>query len=219
MNAADIMTTTVLTASPASTVADMSHLMLTHNISGLPILDQGRLVGIVSEGDLLRRLAPAAPTGFFAALLSRRAQTEEWLHDHGATAADLMSTDVVSVSPDTSATEIARLLAANAIKRVPVLDDAGRLVGIVTRANLLRALAAQPQTPALCDRAIRHAVIAHLARAEWAKSLSPEGVIVAGGIVHLWGPVPDEPTARALVAAAQETPGVRSVVSHLTLSQ
>lgn len=219
MNAGEVMTAAVITAAPDSTVAELARLMLQHRISGVPVIDAGQLVGIVSEGDLVRRLTPAAPRGLLAALFARHAGVHEYLHAHGLLARDVMTPDVVTVRPETEVGDVAALMERNGIKRVPVLDEDGALVGIVTRANLLRALTTPAPAVEMTDQAIRQNLVALLAETGWAGAPNPQGVRVGGGIAHLWGPVASEALRRALVAAASAAPGVRGVVDHMSVAE
>jgi CBS domain-containing protein len=217
MNAADIMTTNVVTATPEMTVTEAAQVLMNSRISGLPVVADGQVVGVVSEGDLVARLAPPVPRGLLAAVFGRGTAIQDFIAQNSRRVGDVMTTGVIAISPDATVAEMASLMAQHGIKRLPVLDEAGRLLGIVTRANLLRALTAHPPAPALSDRDIRRALIAALAAEPWGRAMRTEGVIVGHGIIHLWGPVPDETTRRALIAAAEATPGCRSVADHMTI--
>lgn len=216
MTAADIMTRVVITVAPQTSIAELAQIMLNHAISGVPVVEDGNLLGMVSEGDLVRRLIPDAPRGIFAALHSRHAMAHDYLRNHGATAGDVMTTPAISVAADTPVADIAALMERHRIKRLPVLNDDGAVIGIVTRANMLRALLAHTQDTHHSDAEIRRTLVMAFADNAWASTLSPSGVIVSGGIVHLWGPVKDHDLRRALVAAAGEVPFVKGVVDHMT---
>jgi CBS domain-containing protein len=132
-------------------------------------------------------------------------------------AMDVMTRDVVSVTDTTPVADIGILLEANRIKRVPVLRD-GRLVGIVSRANLVRALAMTigetPTGAETDDRAIRERLLAELRAQRWAE-VAPANVTVKDGIVHLWSSYMSQEERRALVVAAESIPGVRRVEDHM----
>ncbi|HZA93002.1 MAG TPA: CBS domain-containing protein, partial [Gemmatimonadales bacterium] len=135
---------------------------------------------------------------------------------HGRTARDVMTDNVVSVEETATLAEIAKILDRHRIKRVPVLRD-GRLVGIVTRANLLQGLAALKAEPLqnVDDATIRQRLIAELTGQSWAH-LQADDIMVENGIVHLHGTVRTDDERRALRIAAENVPGVRGVEDHLT---
>lgn len=221
MRALDVMTTQVITVTPEATIHTAARLLADNHISGLPVVDANdAVIGIVSEGDLLRRAeigTGARRRAWWLELLSStRELAQAYTKEHARAVKDVMSTRVVSVSEDTPLDEIADLLERNRIKRVPVLKD-GKLVGIVSRANLIRALAsaapAQRVQGSRDDRAIRDAVLAELRGHRW--SLPRQNVIVADGIVHLWGVIESDEEGRAIRVAAESVPGVKRVESHL----
>jgi len=150
MRAMDVMTTNVVTVGPATSVQEVAKILSERSISGVPVVDaENRLIGIVSEGDLLHRVETGTerrvPRRRRSWWLDRFAADEELARDyvrsHGRTAEDVMTREVVTVGDTTDLAEIANLLETKRIKRVPVVRD-GKLVGIVSRANLVRALAA-----------------------------------------------------------------------------
>ena len=223
MNAADIMTRDVIAVGPEARVAEIAGILLATRISGVPVLDGDRLVGIVSEGDLVRRVeAGTAPrySGWLALFMSSSSVADEYVHTHGRHARDVMTPEVVSVHDDAPVAEIAELLEWRRIKRVPVLDAAGAVVGIITRANLLKALASRavPASLPADDLRIRDALLAELRQQGWAGRPEPENILVEDGVVHLWGRYDEPAVRRALVVAAEGTPGVRGVVDHMDRS-
>ena len=141
----------------------------------------------------------------------------EYVKSHSASVKDVMTRDVISVTEETAVGDIAILLETNRIKRVPVLRD-GRLVGIVSRANLVRALAVtiseRPSGAEADDRAIRDRLLAELKAQKWAE-VSPANITVKDGIVHLWSSYYSDQEKRALVVAAENIPGVRRVEDHM----
>jgi CBS domain-containing protein len=221
MLARDVMTPKVVTVSPDTRVAEIARILLDRRISGVPVVDaDGRLVGIVTEGDLLRRpeLGTERSRGWWLRLFGdQRAEAEAYAKSHGTRAEEIMTRNVVTVTEDTSVAEIARLLETHRIKRVPVLRD-GRLVGIVSRANLLHALAAgaaMPPAPTrVDDRSIRDEVMRRLDRAEW-MTHGPLNVIVTDGVVQVWGFVESEAERTAIRVAVENVPGVVGVDLHL----
>ena len=222
MKAADVMVTSVITVGPQASVQEVAGLLLTNRISGLPVVsDQGDLVGIVSEGDLLHRAE--AGTGrrrpwWLAILTGRDVLAAEYVREHSCKVADVMTRHVITATPDTSLQDIAHLLEKNGIKRVPIVDG-GRLVGIVSRANLLQALASGTKNGAAAtpsDGTIREDVMARLRAEAWTRP-SLVNVIVQDGTVELWGIVDSQTEKRAVRVAAEVTPGVRAVNDNLII--
>jgi CBS-domain-containing membrane protein len=221
MKAADVMVTSVITVGPQASVQEVAKLLLTNRISGLPVVsDQGDLVGIVSEGDLLHRAE--AGTGrrrpwWLAILTGRDVLAAEYVREHSFKVADVMTRHVITATPDTSLQDIAHLLEKNGIKRVPIVDG-GRLVGIVSRANLLQALASGTKKgeTAPSDGTIREDVMARLRAESWTRP-SLVNVIVQDGTVELWGIVDSQTEKRAVRVAAEVTPGVRAVNDNLII--
>jgi CBS domain-containing protein len=214
------MTADVVTARSDTTVSAIAALMTAHRISAVPIVDgQGRVLGIVSEGDLLRRQETGTERQrgrWLRAFTDPDTLAEEYAKAHGRSAAEVMTRDIVSVTEDTAVGAIVDLLERHGIKRVPVLRD-GKLVGIVSRANLVRALAAAPQPRqelAAEDSAIQAQLAAEFKRRGFDRSVAGNA-IVTEGIVHLWGAYATESEHKAMRVAAEEIPGVRQVVDHL----
>jgi len=221
MRAVDVMTSAVITVGEDVSVQEAAKLMAEHGISAVPVLDpDNRVIGIVSEGDLLHR----AETGterrrswWLDMVASTNRLAGEYVKSHGGKVKDVMTRDVVSVTEESPVADIAILLETNHIKRVPVLRN-GKLVGIVSRANLVRALAMTINEPAsgaeADDRAIRDKLLAELKAEKWAE-VSPANVTVKDGIVHLWSSYYSEQEKRALVVAAESIAGVRRVEDHM----
>ena len=139
----------------------------------------------------------------------------DYVKTHGRVARDVMTSDVVTIAPEASIAEIARTLEQHRIKRVPVVRD-GKLVGIVTRGNLMQALAIADTGRAanVDDRTIREQLMAELNAQPWTNMLA-KNIVVQDGVVHLWGVVETEDERRALCVAAENIPGVRGVEDHL----
>lgn len=220
MNASDIMTKTVITGRPDTTVEKAAELMSQHRISAIPVLDdEDGLVGIVSEGDLMRRVegAKVQTRSWWLSLFSE-AQTSarSFVQERGQHLQDIMTTQVTTVTPDTPVGQIARLLEKRHIKRVPVVED-GKLVGIVSRANLLQALAAQPivhiRSGADEDEK-RDIILGALAQVP---GLNPVhlNVIVAENRVDVWGIVNSNDEEDAAKVALEAIDGLGEVSVHL----
>jgi CBS domain-containing protein len=219
MFATDIMTPDVISAGPDTPLTELVRLMLEKGISALPIVEHGRIVGIVSEGDLFRRAESGTeprPARWLELLTSSDRLAADYTRTHGRKASEIMTRDVVTVADTAPLAEIAHLLETKRIQRVPVTQD-GRLVGIVSRRNLLQALACQLSAPAITadDRTIREGFYEALRRERWSASATAVSALVADGVVHLWGTAPDETQRQAIVVVAENLPGVRAVEDHM----
>jgi CBS domain-containing protein len=220
MRAMDVMTSEVITVDEDASVQAVAKLLAERGISAVPVVDRGnRVIGMVSEGDLLHR----AETGterrrswWLDMMASTNKLAGDYVKSHSVKVTDVMTRDVISVTETTPVADIAVLLETNRIKRVPVVRD-GKLVGIVSRANLVRALGMtinEPSSTEADDRTIRDKLLAELKAQRWAE-VSPANVTVKDGVVHLWSSYLSEQEKRALVVAAENTPGVRRVEDHM----
>ena len=220
MKASDVMVRDVITVGPDDDVAVAAKLLVDHDISALPVVDRDRrVIGILSEADLLRREELGTEKQrpwWLEAVTPSSVLAMEYAKSHGQRVAEVMSDRVVTATPDASLSQIATLLERNRIKRVPIVEN-GRLVGVVSRANLIQALASSPTfSPegAQSDRAIRLEVLARLAEQSWT-GFGERNVVVSGGVVHLWGLVGSPEERRALIALAESVPGVKAVADEL----
>lgn len=220
MQAKDVMTSPVVTVSPDASVTDVAKLLLERHISAAPVVDEsGNLLGVVSEGDLMRRPEAGTerrPSWWLTLLSDPQDEAREYLKSHGLRARDVMTRHVLTVDEDASLQEIATLLEKHRIKRVPIMRD-GKVVGIVSRANLLQALVAQsrPAPPQADDRALRQAVVDAL-KSTGARMLYIN-VVVSEGVVHLWGMAHSEEEKNAMCVAAEAVTGSRQVCERITL--
>jgi CBS domain-containing protein len=219
MKAADIMTSAVITVAPDTPVMEIVTLLLRHNISGLPVVDEaGMVLGVVSEGDLLRRaeLGTEKQRGSWRTFFTGTAKlASEYVRSHGRQARDVMTADVICVGPATTLEAIADMMEEHHIKRVPVVAER-KLVGIVSRKNLLRALAskvADGTVVTASDADIRTALAGELSRHAWSRR-ADNSVVVSDGVVHLWGLVASAEESRALELAAEGVAGVKKVENH-----
>lgn len=223
MNAADVMTRNVVTATASMALEEAVRLMLAHRVSGLPVLDgSGALVGMLTEGDLLRRAETSTerPLPWWRALLlgSERV-AEQYVHTHARRVEEVMTRGAICVAPSTPLTEVVALMEARGIKRLPVLQGR-QLIGIVSRADLLRALerllpaAGASASGAQQDAAVRRALLAQLAAQRWVPATLLD-VGVKDGTVELRGFILNEGQREALRVLAENTPGVRRVVDKL----
>ena len=220
MQAKDVMTSPVVTVGPDDSVTDIARLLLERHISATPVVaEAGALLGVVSEGDLMRRPEAGTerrPSWWLTLLSEPQDEAREYLKSHGLRASDVMTRKVLTVEEETSLQDIAALLEKHRIKRVPVMS-AGKVVGIVSRANLLQALVAQskPPAPQADDRALREAVLAAL-KATGARTLYIN-VVVSEGVVHLWGMAQSEEEKNAMGVAAESVAGRKQVRERITL--
>jgi CBS domain-containing protein len=219
MQAGDVMTTPVISVTPETRTRDAIELMLTHHLSGLPVLNQeGKLVGVLSEGDFVRRSELGTEkhrSRFIAFILGPGRAAHDYTKSHARFVRGVMTEDVIAVTEDTSLEELVSLLEKHAIKRVPVMrgDD---VVGMVTRSDLLRALvtASRRREEDMDDGAIKERILAEFAKEEWAPS-SCVGVEVKDGTVDLTGTIFDARQRLALKVVVENTPGVKAVHDRL----
>ena len=220
MNAADVMTERLLSVGPDTAITEAVRVMLDNNVSGLPVVDGGgRLLGIVTEGDFLRR----AETGterrrsrWLEFLLGPGRLAADYVHTHGRKVEEVMTRDVVSVSEDAPLDAIVRLMERRRIKRVPVLR-AGKVVGIVSRANLLRALASvagELRPAAASDAELRRLVLAEIEKQPWSSG-NAINVVVRDGVVQFWGVISDERQRDALRVMVENIGGAKGVADNL----
>jgi CBS domain-containing protein len=219
MRAHQIMTRPVITVTPETTIVEAASTMLQRHLSGLPIVDAaGKLVGIVSESDFIRRgeIGTERKRGrFLTFILGPGQAATDFVHEHGRKIAEIMTREPLTISEDTPLEEIVELMEKRNVKRLPVMRG-DQIVGIVSRANLLQAvasLARQVPDPTADDDHIRNRIIDALAKNDWC----PYGlsVIVRDGIVHLSGVITDERSRQAAVVAAENVTGVNKVHDHL----
>jgi CBS domain-containing protein len=219
MNAADVMTTPVISVTPATRTRDAIELMLTHHLSGLPVLDEeARLVGIVSEGDFVRRSELGTEkhrSRFIAFILGPGRSAHDYTKSHARFIRGVMTEEVIAVTEDTSLEEIVSLMEKHAIKRVPVMRG-DNVVGMVSRSDLLRALvaASRRRDEAMDDGAIKQRILSELAHEEWAPS-SCIGVEVTNGEVEITGTIFDARQRQALKVVIENTPGVKAIHDRL----
>jgi CBS domain-containing protein len=219
MRAHQIMTRSVITVAPETTIVDAANLMLQRHVSGLPVVDaSGKLVGIVSEGDFIRRseIGTGRKRGrWLTFILGPGKSASDFVQEHGRRVQEVMTKDPLTITEDTALAEIVDLMEKNNVKRLPVVRD-GKIVGIVSRANLLQAvasLAREVPDPTADDDHIRNRVTDALEKHNWC----PFGlsVIVRDGIVHLSGVITEERARQAAIVAAENVEGVKKVHDHL----
>jgi CBS domain-containing protein len=219
MNAADVMSRTVIGISQDAPLSQAVRLMIDNHISGLPVLDaDGHAVGIVTEGDLLQRVETGTAGkggGWLSAIFTPGRLAGEYVQTHGRRISDVMTLDPITIDEGTPLADVSELMRTRRIKRLPVTRD-GKVVGIVSRADLVHALAKDFDKPAHSagDAAIRDAILAELASQPWAPRRSFT-IAVQDGVVDLDGVVFDVRERDAIRVAAENVPGVKQVENRL----
>ena len=223
MKASDVMMSPVITVRSTATVKDTARLFLDRKISAAPVLDgEEKLVGIVSEGDLIHRAEIGTErrgSSWLALLTDEHAAAADYIKSHATKVADIMTRKVVTAAPDTPLSDIATMMEANGIKRIPIVRN-GQLIGIVSRANLVQAVATagvKLEIPA-SDAAIREKLMARLREEGWA-STSLLNATVSDGVVTLWGLTASPTERQAIRVAAETTPGVIAVRNHIGIGR
>ena len=222
MNADEIMTKDVIAVSPDASVREISALLVQHGISGVPVvIGDRKVVGIVSQSDLLHR----AETGseqkrkwWLTILTDPDGMAREYVKAHGQKADDVMSRFVVSVADDAEFGDVASILNAHGVKRVPVVHD-GKLVGIITRTDVVRALAkheASKSFPTPDNVALQKAVLDKMRTQTWLDT-AYINVEVANGVVRLTGFIGSDDQRRALRILAEEVSGAGNVKDDMTV--
>lgn len=219
MKAMDVMVRDVVTVKADDDVSHAVKLLAEHDVSALPVVDEaGLVIGVLSESDLMRREEIGTEKHrpwWLEAVMPSTVLAHDFAREHGRKVAEVMTDDVISAGEETPLGEIAGLLEKHRIKRVPILRE-GKLVGIVSRSNLIQALATAPageSGDARSDRSIRLELLGRLGEQRWT-DFGSRNVIVHDGVVHLWGLVGSPEEQKALVALAEQVPGVKAVADE-----
>ncbi len=218
MQVRDVMTRNVVSVKADDSILSAARLMLQNRISGLPVLDaNGALVGVVTEGDFLRRgelgTTKRRPR-WVEFLLGPGKLAQEYVHQSGRKVFDVMTRDPHTVSEDDTLESVVTQMERHRVKRLPVMRD-GKLVGIISRANLLHALASlarETKAASGDDAAIRDHILEALAKQHWALAVN---VVVKNGVAEIWGTIMDERERQACIVAVENVPGVKQVHDHL----
>lgn len=219
MKACDVMTSRVVSVKADASIMTAIRLMLQNHISGLPVTgSEGELVGIVTEGDFLRRGEIGTQrrrSRWLEFLIGPGRWADEYVRARGCKVAEVMTAEVITITDDTPLEEAVTVMERHRIKRLPVVRD-GRVVGIVSRANIMHALvslAVEVNSPvAATDASIRANILAECDKQPWRPLLN---VVVRDHVVHLWGTLTDERERQALVVLAENVPGVQAVHDHM----
>ncbi|HJU18725.1 MAG TPA: CBS domain-containing protein [Stellaceae bacterium] len=220
MDTAEVMSRRVVTVTPETAVIEAARLMLQHRVSGLPVVDEGgAVIGIVTEGDLLRR----AETGtarrrshWLELLIGPARLARDYVQAHARTVGEVMTRKILWATPHTPLAEVVQLMERHHVKRLPVIEG-GSLVGIVSRADLVRALVDMAERPAsrdYNDADIREHILAAIAAEPWGPRFDIS-VWVKNGIVDLGGTYTNEDERAALKVLAETAPGVKAVRDRL----
>lgn len=221
MKASDVMTTAVMSVKADATIADTVQLLIEHGFSGLPVIEpNGQLAGIVTEGDLLRRAELGTEVKrprWLSYILGPGRLAEDYVQAHARRVDEVMTRDVATVAPDASLEDVVALMEHKHVKRIPVTRD-GQLIGIITRADILKALNVamlRRPGPAKGDAALHEAIVTEIAKQPWGPVNGIE-IFVRDGVVHLVGVIVTDELRYALRVLAEGIPGTRAVKDHLT---
>jgi CBS domain-containing protein len=218
MQVKDIMTRNVISVDTKESVLNAARLMLQNRISGLPVIDAaGKLVGIVTEGDFLRRSEIGTQrhrSKWLELLVGPGRVAAEYVRASGRKVDEIMTPDPLSVTENDSLETVVELMEGHRVKRLPVVRG-GQTVGIVSRANLMHALVNFTRDVGHAsgdDSAIRDRILAALGKEHWA---SPVNVAVKNGVAELRGVIMDDRERQALIVATENVSGVKVVHDHL----
>lgn len=219
MKAADVMTRAVVAVDPEAPIAQAIRLMAGHKVSGLPVLDrEGRLVGILSEGDLLRRTETGTdgdPPSWLGCTLMPGRAAARYMRTHARRVGEVMTEDVVAIAEDTPLQEVVELMRRHRVKRLPVVHD-GRLVGIVSRADIVRRVGETlaTETGTADDGTIRRAVQDAMDAQPWSRG---NGIVVeiTDGVVSLDGCLFNVDERAAMSVLVENVPGVKRVENRI----
>lgn len=221
MKARDVMTRQLVYVTPTSDVTEAVRVMLSNHLSGLMVInDAGKLVGVVTEGDFLRRVETGTErhrAPWLEFLTGPKKLAEDYVRSHGRTVGEVMSRNVITITEDTPVEDAVAIMEKKKIKRLPVLDG-DKVVGVLRRTDLMRAMATLGRTlsaPDESDAAIRDHIMKELRTRAWAP-VAQIDVAVNEGVVDFWGTITEESQREALRVCAENTPGVKKVVDHLT---
>ena len=217
MKVGDVMTQEVISVTPETHVADAAKLMVSEHISGLPVItSSGALVGVVTEGDFLRRTefgTERRRPRWLEFLLGVGTIANDYVLSHSQRVADVMTRGVVVATEEMLLDTAVHLMESKRVKLLPVLRD-GKVVGILSRANLLHALAScVPSDRATSDVEISKALQSAIEKLRWVPRQFH--FVVKDGVVDLWGIITYDQQRQALRVAAENIPGVRRVRDHL----
>jgi CBS domain-containing protein len=223
MQVKDVMTANVITIQADASILKAARVMLQNHISGLPVVDKkGELIGIVTESDFLRRRELGTQRHrprWLEIIVGPGRLAEEYVHTAGRKVEEIMTSNPIVVAETDSLWALVGLMERRHVKRFPVMRE-GRIVGIISRANLMHALenlAREPDSPPGSDKpgpdwAIRGEILAALGKLRWAPNIN---VMVRNGVAELRGLITDDRERQGLIVAAENIAGVKQVHDHL----
>jgi CBS domain-containing protein len=224
MKAGEVMTRRVVLVAPGASIRAAARLMLKKRISGLPVVDNaGRLVGIITDGDFLRRVETGTERRrprWFEFLLGPTPSAQEYVHSHGRKVQEVMTRNPIVITRDTPLDEVVELMERHQVKHLPVMKGR-RLVGMVSRANLLHMVASSANyshPSQKDDTTIRERIRDDLDQQPWSRE-AMVNVFVQDGTVDLWGEVAQRSDRKAVELLAENVAGVKSVRDHLTVTE
>ncbi len=216
MLARKYMSTPVIAVKPDTPAHVIASILAEQNISGVPVIDdKGRLFGVISEGDLLRRAGEAKETfgkWWLKDIADPDAAARDYVKARGQKAADIMSRGIVSVSEDTSIADAAEIMSLNGVKRLPVLRD-GAVVGMLTRRDIVRALADAEGTGRPAERSnaiVQKSILDRMRKETWLDA-SYITVVVTDDTVELRGAVASTDQRKAAETLAAECTQSRDI--------
>jgi len=220
MQARDVMVCGVISVGPDIPVQIAANAMVSNCVSALPVIDiYAKLVGIISEGDLIRRVEIGTerhPSGAGETPMPSDSLAREFVRSRAKRVSDVMTREVITAQPEASLREIANMMERHSIKRVPIVENE-RVVGIVSRANLLQVLARVNDTDWVeSDRVLHQRFVDSIKDQPWAGR--PFNIIVNDRCADLWGFVYSADEKTAVRVAAEATPGIESVADHLSIA-
>jgi CBS domain-containing protein len=219
MKVLDLMTKSPATVTPDARLLNAAELMLSAKASALPVVSEGRLIGIMTEGDLLRRWEAGTDRkyqGFAAVRAGIDRIADDFVRSHGGYVRDLMTKSVIAVDEDAPVEDAIRLFERHGFKQLPV-TKAGKLTGIIARRNILESFvenARRMSEGGRSDEEIKRALLAIYTREPWAP-LDRIDLRVENGVVEIIGSVERTSQRRALLAAAEGIPGVKKVIDRM----
>jgi CBS domain-containing protein len=222
MKAHEAMTKDVITVGPKTTVREIAELLVKHRISAVPVVSSdGRLLGIVSQTDLAHRSETGTEKRrkwWLELFADSNVKARDFIKTHGMVAQDVMTRLVVSVSKDAQLSEVAEILDTHRIRQVPVIEG-GKLVGMISRADLVRKLAEATITPSATrpdNGALQQAIWARIKKEPWL-STALVNLAVRDGVVEMWGAVTTDEQRQALRVLVEGVSGVQTVENKVSV--